>query len=193
VIDRARAAFLFAGPARACVHRLKFSGWRAVADALGAAAGAVWEDPVDVVTWVPLSRRRLAERGFDQARALARVIARRRGLPLERLLERVADTAPQARRGGADRRIALQGVFGARGSCSGARVLLVDDVLTTGATAAACASALRGGGGGWVGVLTAARASSRPPARRSGASGGGGYTRAGLAPGSVVARGTFLR
>ncbi|HEX9122761.1 MAG TPA: hypothetical protein VF984_05280, partial [Actinomycetota bacterium] len=188
-----RSAFLFTGPARSAVHRLKFSGWRAVADALGGAAAAVWSDPVDVITWVPLSRRRLAERGFDQARALAHVVSRRTGMPLECLLERIADTSPQARRGGADRRRALDGVFRARGAVQATRVLVVDDVLTTGATAAACASALREHGAGWIGLLTAARASSRPrtePARRLGA---GGYTRAGLAPGSVVARGRFLR
>lgn len=192
-VDLARAAFLFAGPARSAVHRLKFSGWRTVAQALGSAAAAAWDAPVDAVTWVPLSRRRLAERGFDQARALARVVARRRGVQLEALLERVADTSPQARRGGADRRTALEGVFRSRGDLPAARVLLVDDVLTTGATAAACAAALRRAGVGWVGVLTVARASSRPAARGSGQAGGGGYTRAGLARGSVVARGTFPR
>ena len=69
----ARAPFLFHGPARHAVHRLKYAGWRPVAAALGGAMVSAWPPAADieVVTWVPLSRRRAAERGFDQARALA--------------------------------------------------------------------------------------------------------------------------
>ena len=69
-VTSARAPFLFDGPARRAVHRLKFSGWRDVAGALSSAIIACDDlPPVDVITWVPLARRRLAERGYDQARA----------------------------------------------------------------------------------------------------------------------------
>src|SRR5205085_9665718 len=70
----ARSPFLFRGPVRSAVHRLKLAGWRAVADALGDAMAAVNVFRADAVTWVPLSRLRLAERGYDQARSLAPVI-----------------------------------------------------------------------------------------------------------------------
>jgi ComF family protein len=172
----ARAPFAFEGPARLAIHRLKFSGWRGVGGALAAAMVAVAPAPAsDVVTWVPLSRRRLAERGYDQARVLAEGAARGLGLPCLRLLSRRTSTGAQARRPGADRRTALRGAFEGAARArrlAGGRVLLVDDVLTTGATAAACADALMDLGAGEVRLLVAARAFD--PAA---------YTRTGSRPG----------
>jgi ComF family protein len=158
-IASARAPFLFEGPVRQALHRLKFSGWKAVSEALGAAMATAHEGEVDVVTWVPLGQRRRASRGYDQARALARVAAGRLDLPLVPLLRRTTNTAPQARRNAAERREALRGAFAvtARPPPAG-RVLLVDDVLTTGATAAECARTLLDGGAASVSLLTAARA-----------------------------------
>jgi predicted amidophosphoribosyltransferase len=123
-------------------------------------------DPVDrVITWVPLGSRRKRSRGFDQAEALARPVAAILGWPARPLLGRRVETAPQARRSGPERRLALEGVFVARGTSPPA-VVLVDDVLTTGATAAVCASVLVASGCREVGVLTAARAlNGRLPVR----------------------------
>ena len=156
-----------------------------MAEALGEAMARSWSGslwPADAITWVPLSRERLAVRGYDQARSLARAVAPRIGVPAEGLLRRVGDPGPQARRGGAARREAMRGVFAPADGVSG-RVLLLDDVLTTGATAAACAEALLAGGASSVGLLTAARAVSS--ARRPGPP----ILGVGLASGSVVAPG----
>jgi predicted amidophosphoribosyltransferase len=130
-----------------------------VAEALGAAMARSWDLQADAIAWVPLSRRRRAARGFDQALALARVVGRLLDLPVLPCLHRVSDAGPQARRTGAQRRLAMQGQFAARGPVPG-RVLLVDDVLTTGATAAACAEALLSAGAREVSALTAARAAA---------------------------------
>ncbi len=163
-IATARAPFLFRGPVRSALYRLKFSGWRAVAEALGAAMAEVNEFPAAAVTWVPLAGRRRAVRGYDQARALAVVVARRLGTPAIPMLARTRETGPQARRGGAERRTALRGAFVpvGRGRSPPRDVLLVDDVLTTGATAAECADVLRRAGAARVGLLTAARSVSGP-------------------------------
>ena len=166
-IDSARAPFLYRGPARVALHRLKFSGWRAVAEVLGAAMASVNEFRADAVTWVPLSASRRARRGYDQARALAGAVAPVLGLPCVPMLARVRDTPAQARRAGPDRRLAMRGAFRFAGrGPPPARVLLVDDVLTTGATAGECARVLRSAGVRRVGLLVAARALSEPlPAR----------------------------
>ncbi|HEX9891958.1 MAG TPA: double zinc ribbon domain-containing protein [Actinomycetota bacterium] len=184
-LTRARAPFLYQGPVADAIRALKFRGWGWLAGSLGGAmAHALGPDRADVITWVPLTRRRRAARGFDQAQLLARAVARRLDLPWSRLLHRSRHTGSQARRGGRERRTALEGTFWARSPVPGS-ILLVDDVLTTGATAAACAAALREAGAGRVILLTAARSlGTGVPARCF-----GGYNRTGPSPGSVVARG----
>lgn len=186
MLARSRSAFQFQGAARSAILRLKFSGWRPVAAALAASmAGAAEGVGADhAVTWIPLSRRRRAQRGFDQAELLARAFAAERGVPAVPLLARVRETAPQARRRGAERRTALRGSF-ALVRPAPPRVLLIDDVMTTGSTAVACAGAFVAGGAEEVVLLTAARSVSARMPRR--------YTRHGLAPGSVVARGNVSR
>ena len=160
-IATARAPFRFSGPAREAIHRLKFAGWRDVAAALASSIASVGLPPVDAVTWVPLAKGRLAERGYDQAKALAVALGRELELPCPPLLRRTVATAPQTGRGGAERRAAVRGAFAPR-TATPPRVLLVDDVLTTGATAAACAEALSAAGTREVHLAAAARSLGRP-------------------------------
>jgi len=168
-IASARAAFAYRGPARAAVHRLKFSGWRGVGEALAAALAALGPPPADAVTWVPLAARRRAERGFDQARVLARALARELDLPAAACVRRTKATAPQARRTREERLEAMAGAFACiPGRPAPARLLLVDDVLTTGATASACAGALLEAGAREIHLLTACRSfTDRPPELRA--------------------------
>jgi ComF family protein len=180
-LTSARAPFVYAGPARRAVHRLKFSGWRDVAAALAAAMAIVDELPtVDAVTWIPLARIRRAERGYDQARALAVALARRLDLHAVRLLRRTVNTSPQARRTATERRRSMTGAF-ATVRTPPPRVLLVDDVLTTGATLAAGAEALRAAGADEVHAIAAAR--SLPELRTLRARGPAAYPQVGSRPG----------
>jgi len=107
-----------------------------------------------VVTWTPTSSERRRRRGFDQAELLARAVARRRRLPVRRLLVRRPGSAQAGRAAG--ERWGHPG-FSVRGEAPPA-VLLIDDVVTTGATLAAAAQALRGAGTQVVHGLVVARA-----------------------------------
>jgi ComF family protein len=146
---------------------MKFAGVHGLASHLAAAMAEASRDMgADVVAWVPLSRRRRSRRGFDQAELLARALAKRIDLPVRSLLARTRDSSSQARRSGADRRAALQGAFRVT-ERPPARVMLVDDVLTTGSTASACAEALKAMGAEHVCLSTAARSVGGPIPVRS--------------------------
>ena len=162
-IECIRAVVYFEGVLREALHQLKYRGRTVLAEPLGGLMAAYWmQHPLsaDVVVPVPLHAARLRERGYNQAALLARVMARRIGLPLdERTLVRQRATASQVDLDASQRKENVRGAF----SCfdrtlAGRRVLLVDDVCTTGATLEACAVALYEGGARSVQALTLARA-----------------------------------
>jgi len=167
-IVSARAAFAYRGPAREAVHRLKFSGWRGVGEALARALVALGPPAADAVTWVPLAPRRRAARGFDQAQVLALALARELDLPSAAFVRRRSAAGTQARRAREERFATMAGAFAPlRRRPSPPTLLLVDDVLTTGATAAACAAALADAGAQTIHLLTACRSfSDRSPLPR---------------------------
>ncbi len=94
----------------------------------------------DAVLPMPLSPQRLAERGYNQAWELARRVAASRGLACwPQALQRPVELAHQSQLNRAQRLANLRGAFyvppEAQARLRGARVALVDDVMTTGATA----------------------------------------------------------
>ncbi|OXJ33652.1 MULTISPECIES: ComF family protein [Burkholderia] len=112
----------------------------------------------DLVAPVPLSHRRLVARGYNQAWAIARPLARRLGVRADAaLLARVADTAPQSRLDRHARRDNMTAAFAVAGGVAGHHVALVDDVMTSGATLAAAAHALKAAGAARVTNLVALR------------------------------------
>jgi ComF family protein len=112
----------------------------------------------DVVAPVPLSHKRLVARGYNQAWAIARPLARRLGVRAEAaLLARVIETAPQSRLDRRARRDNVTAAFAVAGDVAGRHVALVDDVMTSGATLAAAAQALKAAGAARVTNLVALR------------------------------------
>lgn len=161
LFDGFKASGAYSGLLKDMVIELKSSikpfAWP-LARLMAAAAG---NDPgychADQVCFVPSSRRRVSERGYNPAEVLASLLASCWGRPLVPLLEKVRHTADQDSLARADRWTNVSGAFECAARVRpGASVLLVDDVLTTGATAEDCARALRVGGARTVRVLVAA-------------------------------------
>jgi ComF family protein len=154
----ASAPYLHGGALAEAIHRLKYEN----REDLGAALGILFEGCVvpksDVLVPIPLHPRRLRQRGYDQAQLLAAAAAQRFRLPVATLLRRVRETGQQVGRDRAARERSVRGAFAAAGSVLGARICLIDDVLTTGATASSAAAALLDAGAARVEVRTLARA-----------------------------------
>jgi len=151
------------GPARNLVHALKYGGWRVAAGPMAdciraAAAGRLAR--LDALVPVPLARRRLRERGHNQAAVLARALGRSLGVRvLEHVLRRTRETRTQTRLPPADRWRNVAGAFAAEGPpLAGLAVAVVDDVLTTGATLGSATTALARLGPASIGAVTFARA-----------------------------------
>lgn len=101
--------------------------------------------PFDVITWVPVSRLRRLQRGYDQVQLIAQVLARQLGSKEIRCLRKIRNNPPQSGIvGEAQRRANVLGVYRAVNTpCFyGKRVLLLDDIITTGATISESAKVL---------------------------------------------------
>lgn len=151
----------YTGDVRQSLHRYKFRGatayYRIYAELM---ADCLRENGVtaDLVTWVPLSRKRLRKRGYDQARLLAEEVARLTHLPCEQTLEKPIHNSAQSGTRSAEERIRnVQGVYRAVTSFCGESILLIDDIVTTGATLSAAADVLLNVGAEQVTGLTLAR------------------------------------
>ena len=168
------APFSYDDPVGSGLRALKFQGDLRPARLFGAllAASAARQGaalPGTVLLPVPLHPKRHAERGFNQAEAIARHAALWLGLSVRTDgLVRRRDTAPQTALRGAQRRRNLAQAFAPaaiRDAAPRARFVLVDDVLTTGATLAAARAALREAGLDAAGVWVVAAARRRGSVR----------------------------
>lgn len=162
--DRARAVARFDKVMRTLVHDLKFHDRHDARRLFGrwlAEAGSELLVDADLIVPVPLTRTRLLSRRFNQSAILAHEVARVAHVKVEPLaLLRVRATKPQVGLSREQRRQNVAGAFAVAPSrkamIAGAKIVLVDDVITTGATAEACARALKRAGAVRVDVLALA-------------------------------------
>ncbi len=159
--SRALGFGIYEGALADAIHHYKFRGTRRLHKPLGRFMLDLAPSGIDAVVPVPLSVRRLRERGFNQSLLLARVISGKTGVPLifNRLLKR-EDTLPQIGLSAARRKSNIRGAFTTAGKFGGMRLLLIDDVMTTGATVRECSKELLKAGAREVVVLVLARASA---------------------------------
>ena len=134
--DASRAAFAYAFPVDALIQALKYGGQLAVAGLFAhELQRRIVRGGVDTIVPLPLHPARLAERGFNQAAEIARVLSHLCGVPMQtRIARRVRDTTPQTALPWRERARNMRGAFACDADLSGLRIAVVDDVMTTGAT-----------------------------------------------------------
>jgi ComF family protein len=135
--DASRAAFVYAFPVDALIQSLKYRGQLALAGTFahewyrrnGSAGGC------DLIVPLPLHPARLAERGFNQAAEIAKVLSRLSGVAMDaRLARRVRNTAAQTMLPWRERATNVRGAFACDADLGGLNIAVVDDVMTTGST-----------------------------------------------------------
>lgn len=156
----------YEGKVRKSIHRYKFNGLKCYASTFGPLMAQCVTDHLagefDLITWVPLSEKRLRKRGYDQARLLAEAMGRELDVPVQPLLKKPKDIVAQSslKADESSRRANVLGAYQMIDTSQAveARVLVVDDVVTTSSTLSECARVLRTAGAPQVVCVTLARA-----------------------------------
>lgn len=162
---RCAAVFRYEGAVRQAILRYKFKSRLDCLPCFGSlmaeTAAERFSGEFDAITWVPVSRKRLRKRGFDQTRYLAATLCVDWHIQPQETLEKITDNPPQSGiTDPAERRANVLGVYRALHpeEIAGKRFLLVDDVITTGATLSECVRVLKEAGAADVVCLTLADA-----------------------------------
>ena len=150
---------------RLAILRFKFWGKALYAHRFGLIIAYCLENNLDcgdinVISWVPLSRKRLRKRGYNQARLLAEHISRKMDIPCAPTLVKTVDNPAQSGTKSRDDRLKnVKGVYAIseNADVKGKSILLVDDVVTTGATLSECARTLKNAGARYVYCAAIAR------------------------------------
>ena len=117
-LSRCVSPLFYENTVRASLHRYKFGGLRGYAGIYAAyVVKCIDEKEIscDIITWAPVSGKRLRVRGYDQAELLAREIAARLGRPCVKTLEKTRDNPPQSRAGSAKQRAGRLSLLRRRG------------------------------------------------------------------------------
>ena len=159
------APLYYEGRVRDALLAFKFKGKIEHLNCFGAlmaeTAASAYADRFDAITWVPVSKKRLKKRGFDQAKMLCASLCVDWHTTPQETLRKVADNPPQSGLEDAPaRRANVLGVYEPvdAANIAGKRLLLVDDILTTGATLGECTRVLKAAGVADVVCLTLAMA-----------------------------------
>ncbi len=139
--------------------RAKLGGMRTFGAMMAQTAAEHYSGQFDTITWVPVSKKRLRKRGFDQSRYLtAALCVDWHTEPVEMLRKTVDNPAQSGLEDHAQRQANVLGVYEVvnKDQIAGRRILLVDDIFTTGATLSEAVRVLKEAGAAEVMCLTLA-------------------------------------
>ena len=158
-----RSCAVYKDPARAVLLKIKYHHERWLGEAIAWSLAGFLDDldwQADLVIQVPLSKQRMAERGYNQVDLIAHPLARIMDWHYSpTALHRARHTASQVGLGPSQRRINVRGAFLAESRIVESKtLLLVDDTTTTGSTLDSAAGALMDAGASKVYALTFAKA-----------------------------------
>ncbi len=150
--ENATALYYFQkeGPSQKLIHNLKYDDQVSIGTYLGKFYGKMLKESdlyknIDLIIPVPLHKRKLNKRGYNQSQLIAEGLSDAMDIPYStKALLRVTHSQSQTKMSFLERLYNVESVFKAnpRFSLKGMHVLIVDDVMTTGATMIACADAL---------------------------------------------------
>ena len=157
--DRAWSAYAYQGPLKNLIHLFKYKGY----DKLGLYFSALLANfihtynlPIKVIDYlipVPLHKRKLREREFNQAEVLANELSKKFNIPLmKNNLIRIKDTKSQTELSIEQRLTNVSDAFLIKcpQKIKNKNILLIDDVMTTGATISEGSLALKNAGAALV-------------------------------------------
>ncbi len=161
---RARYGYLYSGGLKEGIVRFKYAGKLYQSRTLGSLLVDAFTRhfsarDFDLIVPVPIHRKRLVARGFNQALILAEKLAEATGIPLDRsCFGKIRDTPPQVGLRRPERLKNLKGSFGVirQSAILRRRVLVIDDVATTGATIAEATQTLLAAGAAGADALALA-------------------------------------
>ncbi len=148
-----RSLWQYEGEAKALIERLKYANRRDYGAFIGQEMARVYGEylkrrEVEVIVPIPLSKKRMRQREYNQAALISRELSRMIQIPTnENILKRRLDTTPQKNLGMQDRKKNLENAFFIEeNELQFRKVVLIDDIYTTGNTMDAAALALKGCG-----------------------------------------------
>jgi ComF family protein len=161
----AKSAGIYKGSLKTAIHQLKYKNGKALAPYL---AHFMHEsehtciESTNAITYVPITKRKEAYRGYNQSQLVAKELSKLTGLPCSNLLLRLHDNEEQNKSKLSARSSNVAGAFAANNrantrSITGKKILLIDDVLTTGSTVNECSRMLIEAGFKEIHVFTIAR------------------------------------
>lgn len=157
-LDGAVMGYKYSGALKEMLHKLKFEGeskfLQPLAEEAAFLAQTYGESCFDMVVSVPTDAARRRLRGFDIPESIFAQALAVKGTWQPQLLARIKATAPQYGLAPDKRRSNVRGCFKVQGDVCGAKILLVDDILTTGATLDEAAKTLKQAGAKSVYALT---------------------------------------